>query len=284
MTTAAINSELDRYGVIKTAFGSIDKFLNLYNQSYNDEYGIYRLVQFPINKVSVINRNNYKFSLIKRINNNLEFDSVDPTVPYSILNYKGEKLYSVADHNGIFGNSNLDQLLLNNQAPLGIYILEYDTFRKTDYRLIIVDNSEDNLRVPNYSVSLNNQTSESNYQVSNSLVFFSSSDFTVVTLAKPINTELTLTRLLADPLLTEYQSINKQLSFATTESLWIAILQNGEAVPYTELLGTGNDRLINRPDNLYHLVINNDYTKSYLRRLTGISEFSSDTVQLRIQI
>lgn len=282
--TTTIASELDRYGIIKTNFGSVDNFIRFYNQSYNDEYGIYRLIQFPINDVLVINRNKYKFSLIRKINNNLEFDSIDTTIPYSILNYKGEKLYSVADHNGIFGNSELDLRLIENKSPIGLYILEYDSFRKTEYRLIIVDNIESNIKLPQYSASLVNKTSENQYLVTNSLVFFSNSPFTVYTLPKPINNEINLNNLLADPLTVEYPSTTNQTSFVVKESIWLAVIKETEAIPLLQVEGLGADRLIERTNNLYYLVFNTNYTKSYIRRLTGINEFSGDTIQLKIQV
>lgn len=284
MTTDLIKSELDRYGILKTRFGSIDFFLSLYNQTFSNDYHLYRLIQFPINQVRVLNRNSYQFSLIKRLNNTLEFDSVDTTVPYSVLNFRGEKLYSVADHNGLFGATELDQLLLENQIPLGMYILEYDSFRKTEYVALIIDNSEEDIQLPQYSIQLNNQTAEFNYQFTNSVVFFSNTPFTVLALPKPINTEMNLNRINSDPNLVTYTSKGNQVSFAVNESLWLAVIKEGELSPFNSIEGIGVDRLINPLVNIYHLVLNTNYTKSYIRRLTGISEFSSQEVQLTVQV
>lgn len=76
--------------------------------------------------------------------------SIDIEEPYRIYNLEGVLLYSVTDHQGIFGQSFLDKILLNNSYTGSTFFLKYKTYEGLEIiKLLVVNLYTREIIIPN---------------------------------------------------------------------------------------------------------------------------------------
>jgi len=70
----------------------------------------------------------------------LTINSINPDYPYQVYDIRGNLKYTVTGHLGIFGESRLDENLVNKSKNGGIYYLKYRTYNGTEkVKLIIIN-------------------------------------------------------------------------------------------------------------------------------------------------
>ena len=122
------------YPQIKLYFGDMAAFLNAFFLVYYNQTN--KVLTDLINQnasIFLLDPSNFRIDLnLLESTNGVIFEK-----PYSILNSDRETVYQVSDHQGIFGNSILDNLLLLESKPATIYYLVYETYQETKQMILM---------------------------------------------------------------------------------------------------------------------------------------------------
>lgn len=149
MLSQEIKEKLEgRFGYVVRSFGGIELFLNALNSKLGIveyqgstalELEVHRMLSHS-DSVTVISPWKSNFKLYDDYNDSFSTNSIVFDEPYTVLNDKGKELYSVSEHEGNFGNSILDKVLLMQSSNGDMYYLHYLTY-EGNYRtrLLIVN-------------------------------------------------------------------------------------------------------------------------------------------------
>lgn len=98
-------------------------------------------------------------------------ESINIDEPYRVYKDNGDLVYSVVDHNGIFGESKLDKYLLINSVNTSLYYLKYKTLTgREKIKVLLVNIHSINTEVSNnYYEPVINNSEESTITVINKL-------------------------------------------------------------------------------------------------------------------
>lgn len=190
---------------------------------------------------------------------------IQPEYPYEVFSWEGELLYRVSNHEGIFGNSSLDQRLLLGSETGDIYFLRYQGLKSLCLKVLLVDrrvriNAEDQL-VPNTgSLAKNN------------LIIFKSRDelevypsLSLYFLKQEAMIQPTVASLITHPRVLKTTFTALPYSFVTDSSGWLCLASGQSAIPFIGIEGKGQYRLIPVGSGLYYLTMEMDPSLTYQR-------------------
>lgn len=137
-----------RLGYVVRTFGGIDNFLDTLSEKHNyiGEDSYYRVVSDLHTLVS--HRDNINIisawaniiDLTEENYNTFSNNAIILEEPYKVFNTQGDLLYSVYNHNGVYGKSILDKQLLLQSKNTDIYYLQYCSYSSEVYtRLLLVN-------------------------------------------------------------------------------------------------------------------------------------------------
>jgi len=278
---------LQAYPNIYKGFGNWINFYSAYKSSFFNNFGIYTILQFAPEDVYVINIDNTIVNLVKKVDDAFEKDSIDVNEPYSILNIRKELLYQVSNHEGLFGKNPYDKYLIQNSDSLGIYILEYMTYSGPKLKLILIDNLIDQFPSLDFDTSIQKQIDTSvDYKNKSSLYIFSDTSFEIYYLNKSIVSSMSTSIIENHSEVRVYKANSANaLNFVPEDSGWLLIKKGESFINYLSITGSGLDRFINPfNDNIYYLFIGEEYNKSFLNRLKGITSFGNSTIQAKLNV
>lgn len=96
----------------------------------------------------------------------LTSDSINPDSPYQVYDMRGNLKYTVTNHQGIFGESRLDENLVNKARNAGIYFLKYKTFSGSEkVKLLIINVFSKQIRASNQNFTSPNIVTSSTITV-----------------------------------------------------------------------------------------------------------------------
>lgn len=276
---------LSQYPQLISHFGSISNFLQLYNSVFSNQYNLYKLLQFESRDVHILNNSLYKINLNQTRSGFVYEDSILTDYPYHVLNSVGETLYSVSDHEGVFGNSLYDKYLITDSSTVGMYILSYSTYRGNKMKLLLINNEPDVLPAIDYTPDLNVIYNTDNKIEGKNVMYVRGDDVVLYYLAKPISTFISSELIELDQSVETINSNSGLINYVPTESGWFFVKQNNVAVNSLSYTGNGLDRVIRPFDNeVHYLFVNNVFNKSFLKRFVGVTSFTSNSVQLNITV
>lgn len=288
MYSDSTKSMLANYSKLISNFGNLNQFLDLYSSLYINDYALYKLTQFQPKDVFILNNQLYKYNLLSVTSNFNYEDSILLEFPYQVLNIKGELLYSVSDHKGIFGNSLYDHYLIQNSNQLQFYILSYKTYVGEKQKLLVVDNVQDVVDPIDFTTEMSIENNVVEQNKDKNVVYINSltkEPFVFYYLPKPISNFISADLIKINPLVEIYNSTNGMFSFSPTESGWFLITKNEIDLDSLTYNGNGLERFLRPFDNeVYYLFIGNVFNRSFLRRTAGITKFNSSNIQLNISI
>lgn len=190
----------------------------------------------------------------------LTIDSINPDLPYQIYDYRGNLKYSVVGHLGIFGESRLDENLVNKSMNGSLYFLKYKTYSGSEViKLIIINLFSREIR-----------TSNTNFQ--SPTININSTITLVKTTSNPINTYFvssppSLPNLInidnfRRPQTLNILSLNNPVNLSINQGGWLLIDHNGATFQRSNITNISNDIIIQvASDNnfvLYYVGLNID--------------------------
>jgi len=216
----------------------------------------------------------------------LTINSINPDAPYQVYDMKGNLKYTVIGHLGIFGESRLDENLVNKSLNGSLYFLKYKTFSGDEkVKLIIVNMFSREIR-----------TSNRNFQ---SPVLSVNSTITIVKKSNTSNTSVYFIE--GTPLPPSSIDINNfrrpgnekiltfdnPINYSITQGGWLLIDNQVETVSRSEITNANNDILIEVANNgtfvLYYVGLNVDVStlnKYYNTTLTYSNKPITETITL----
>lgn len=246
-----------RFPEIVRSFGSAEDFVTLVQAFYLDKGDIYlhNLLSCP-DSVVVLSQPFFRFSLIESSDISNSARSILRNSPYTLYNSSGEFLYSITEHNGVFGNSILDRSLIMAAEPLEQFYLQFDTYTGKRTFLLILNNfyqirpTESNV----FSTSeagtplVLNRTNKVSIAVNGSLLLPLTINF-----LKSAPSEISSSNaVLSSPLCSRTFFNELNLTYFIKESGWIVFSVNGLPLDAVSIQGTGTERFISVAQHLYY--------------------------------
>lgn len=194
------------------------------------------------NNILVVSPWSMYIDLTDKLTNILTNNSINPIFPYQVFDIKGNLKYTVKNHFGVFGESRLDENLLNKAVNGSIYFIKYKTYNGNEkVKLLLINLFSKEIVVSN-----------SNY--TNPLIKTDST----ITIIKNSNGEINTYFINTPPIRTNNININ---NFRRLDSLkvlnknnpiylninnggWLLIEHNGASLNRTEITNINNDILI----------------------------------------
>ncbi len=284
MISNTIVNELERkLGYIIRTFGTTQDFINIIidKQKTNSDSNSYLYTLLNTELVSIISPWNYTIKLFDSYTDtNFSNDSIVVDEPYNIYNQKGQLLYSVTGHNGLFGNSKLDKLLLLQSDNADMYYLQYMTYTGLNKTRLLIVNNKSIVKVDSNVSSVVPIVSNIEETKVNQLLFSYSSTFTVYFIPSAPVRIPTKEAITNNPYVTRYTN-NSFLTVNVEKSGWIvATNSNGTFLKLNEIIGAGVDRLlpVDEEKYIHYLIIGSEIDVTTARqslRLRGLNNSSS---------
>lgn len=133
----SIERDIDKfYKPLVNSFGGTDIFLRTALDKYQKQTDkfLYDILSHP-HSLKILTAPSFSFYLDDFIGSTI--NTIILEKPYSVYSPKGDLLYRVSNHNGIFGNSILDRTLILQSDILDYYYLQYDTYQESKTILLI---------------------------------------------------------------------------------------------------------------------------------------------------
>jgi hypothetical protein len=184
--------------------------------------------------------------------------------PYEIFSTEGKLLYRISHHNGVFGESSLDQQLLLGSETGDVYLLNYQSAAGPATKALLIDRrvqtrSEDRL-VPNTGASL----------TKGDLITFKSRDgvasypdLTLYFLEQNPMLKPTPASLVGNPRTSKTAFTALPFVFLASRSGWLALGSQDQIIPFVGIEGKGKFRLIPVGSALYYLTMDLDPSYVY---------------------
>lgn len=215
--------------------------------------------------------------------NQVSAESIDFDEPYTVHDLQGNLLYTVKGHNGFFGRSQLDKLLINNSVNTSAYYLnyvDYNGFKHTKLLMVTLFTKE--ILVENDLLQTVDSINQSNITIAN----FSSAPVLVTTYEGIPQSNPSVASIQS---LGFNETIEPQTSrsFVPTKGTWYYI-ETFNNIVRTQITRPDNDILILVKEvlgsyNLYYLGLN--VATSTLNRTFNVGlDFSDKRVDEIIEI
>jgi hypothetical protein len=201
--------------------------------------------------------------------------------PYRVFTRKGELLYSVSNHYGYFGYSNLDKALINQSRTLDLFFIEYQSYEGPKVTLLAVckfmpisqqQESNQNLReqqsktidqilIKVTSAYVDPQSPSQEFSPI-SIYFLESFPHSIPTPPSIKDNPLSV--------LTAFDTNSTEIVLPIEDSGWIVINQNIEDIDYYLNIipsGDGYKRVVKVSDYLYYIALPKDLTLQKIRQI-----------------
>ena len=166
-------------------------------------------------------------------------DSIDFDIPYTVHDLQGNLLYTVKQHNGFFGRSQLDKLLMNRSTNTSAYFLKYITFNGTPrVKLILINLFTREVLVQSELLQTVESLNQSNITFAN----FSNSPVVITTYETTPSSNPNLTDIFNLGFNEEVQP-NTSRSFVPRRGTWF-LIQTPNLINRTQITNSDNDIFI----------------------------------------
>lgn len=171
--------------------------------------------------------------------NQVSAESIDFTEPYTIHDLDGNLLYTVQGHNGFFGRSELDKILINNSVNTSAYYLNYKDYNGfSQTKLLMVTLFTKEILVENDLLQTVDSINQSNVTFAN----FSSNPVTITTyegIPQSNPSDVTI----RNSGFNEVIQPNTSRSFVPTKGTWF-LVDTTDTISRTQITRVNNDILI----------------------------------------
>lgn len=220
---------------------------------------------------------------------NLE-DPYEPNVihsePYTVYNSEGRFIYRVRSHEGIFGNSVLDKVLILQSLSGSIYYLQYKASDSYKTVLLMVNNLALDTSLPTtdrsyleapeppilepseYYLILDASQVIPSTGDSVNIHFLPTDSFRVKTGEDIVNDPITIT----EPYILNQS--DSTLMWFPQKSGWLSITKGTTSLSFLlidDVLGTGDDRLIYSGNSAYYIALGHEEDTNMIRQELGLA-------------
>lgn len=303
----------NKFYYISNSFGGPEALIDTINNDSNDqeelELKIHQILSHP-DDIKVISPWDIRFSLIdENVFNNTSINkSIVMEMSYKIFDFNRCLLYTVKKHNGVWGNSPLDKLLVL-QSPSGrLFYLQHPTYDGLNRTILLIVNN----------LSLSSSNALSDYDLLKSPPFIdesSGSNFNrpsiepqdniiIFYLFKPID-KVKIYHLKSGPTIIptkdeiinnreskiyEYLSTSAIAYYPSSSGWFVMVDKNNNPLIIGDIKGNGVDRFVGVDGMVYYIAVGDEMDTVLLRQKLGLvnrrpPDFSRrDIIQLQVNV
>jgi hypothetical protein len=250
--------------------------LSLTNDEWSTNYKVSRLLSHP-GPIRVVSPWDINF-LMPGLK---EGDSIVTSHPYQVHDMDGRLIYKVSSSSSSWGTSTLDKLLVLQSQTGEFFYLSYKTFLDTQRVLLIINNlairssqpisDDDFIRVP---AAQDQHVSNNHIKLDCSSLNINPFLVTTYFLKSVAHRPPAISYITSNPLTKreDYYLTQDDSSFLflPRESGWLHLSSNSHLLGLQDLIGVGDDRLIEVSPSLYYLAVGAEMDTNILRQSMGV--------------
>lgn len=190
----------------------------------------------------------------------LTSESINPNSPYQVYDMRGNLKYTVVGHQGIFGESRLDENLVNKAINGSIYFLKYKTFSGTNkVKLLIINVFSKQIRASNQNFSSPNVVLNSTISINTTSV--SPADVYLIEAPPQPLSNIDIETFRRSELLQELTQDNP-VNYSINTGSWLLIDHSDNTITRSAATNLSNDIVIQVASDpsfvLYYVGLNTD--------------------------